>query len=517
MIMLITFTIPYVNSQGELSIFITKDKPNYVERDSVSISGNVTYQGSLVNDGLIAIEIKNPSSTLMTRTLPLSTNTTEQFDIKISSLYPCNEIAEPIYNVEIGSQTYVWVYMKVINNGIYDRTVYMTISLVDSAQIPLAFKWASVTIKAGKTAVFEPRLYIPNWASLGTATIYADTYTVLPENGGRPLCPEVTSKLNIVESSYSDPPFNETASQPIENGTFNLKFRLPPDAMPGTYSVYAVAWYKGNQASEFTTFNVASIPSPPWPRFKVKPPMAAPNYTITFDASPSSPEGYNDTITSYTWNFGDNQTATGITVTHSYPNYGNYTVTLNVTDNEGFWNTTSKLTLIVLIHDVAIVKIDTPMDTYSNWLSPISVTIKNKGTITETFPVKIYYLNDTIEREACIENVTVNLLETETFQLYLNTTGFTILSNYTINVTLNLPSDINLTNNALEFGPIKIWYIGDHDHDRAITILDITYITGIYGANRGDANWRSPADITPDGKINILDVSKLASVYGKKY
>lgn len=330
-------------------------------------------------------------------------------------------------------------------------------------------------------------------------------------------CPEATSKLNIIESLYSDLPLSGTTNQPIENGTFNLKFRLSPDAMPGTYSVYAVAWYKGNQASEFTTFNVASIPSPPWPRFKVKPPMAAPNYTITFDASPSSPEGYNDSITSYNWNLGDNQTATGITVTHSYSNYGNYTVTLNVTDTEGFWNTTSKIIPIVLIHDVAVVEIDSPKDTYSNWLSPISITIKNKGTITETFPLKIYYRNDTVEREAYAQNVTVNLLETQTFQINLNTTGFTILSNYIINVTLDLSSDINLTNNALEFGPITIWYIGDHDYDRAITILDIVYITAVYGANKGDVNWRPLADIIPDGKINILDVSRLASVYGRKY
>lgn len=189
--MIMIFTVPQVNSQGELNIFITKDKPNYVERDPVSISGNVTYLGSLVNDGLIAIEIKNPSNPLMIRTLPLTTNTTEQFDIKILSLYPCNETAGPLYNVEIGSQTYIWIYMKVVNNGIYDRTVYMTISLADSAQIPLAFKWASVTVKAGKTAVFMPRLYILNWASIGTATIYADAYATLPESGGRPLCPDV--------------------------------------------------------------------------------------------------------------------------------------------------------------------------------------------------------------------------------------------------------------------------------------------------------------------------------------
>jgi PKD repeat protein len=54
---------------------------------------------------------------------------------------------------------------------------------------------------------------------------------------------------------------------------------------------------------------------------------------ILFDASASyDPDG---TIVSYTWNFGDGTIASGITVTHSYVDDGTYTVTLNVTDNDG--------------------------------------------------------------------------------------------------------------------------------------------------------------------------------------
>jgi PKD repeat protein len=54
---------------------------------------------------------------------------------------------------------------------------------------------------------------------------------------------------------------------------------------------------------------------------------------IQFDASASyDPDG---TIVSYTWNFGDGATASGITVTHAYADDGTYTVTLTVTDNDG--------------------------------------------------------------------------------------------------------------------------------------------------------------------------------------
>ncbi len=60
---------------------------------------------------------------------------------------------------------------------------------------------------------------------------------------------------------------------------------------------------------------------------------------VTFSGNQSyDPDG---TIVDYMWNFGDDSTATGITVTHSYSSGGNYTVTLTVTDNDGATGTDS--------------------------------------------------------------------------------------------------------------------------------------------------------------------------------
>jgi PKD repeat protein len=61
--------------------------------------------------------------------------------------------------------------------------------------------------------------------------------------------------------------------------------------------------------------------------------------TITFDASASIDT--DGEIVTYSWNFGDEGTAEGITVNHSYNTVGDYSVTLTVTDDYGISISTS--------------------------------------------------------------------------------------------------------------------------------------------------------------------------------
>ncbi|MBN1280170.1 MAG: PKD domain-containing protein, partial [Candidatus Thermoplasmatota archaeon] len=83
------------------------------------------------------------------------------------------------------------------------------------------------------------------------------------------------------------------------------------------------------------------------------PPYAHFTYTITdktvfFNATSSY--DYNGLITNYTWDFGDQTTAYGLTSTHTYASYQDYTVTLTVTDDVGNTDTcTQTITITDLL------------------------------------------------------------------------------------------------------------------------------------------------------------------------
>jgi hypothetical protein len=105
---------------------------------------------------------------------------------------------------------------------------------------------------------------------------------------------------------------------------------------------------------------------PPVVNFSYSPNTPWINKTVSFNASSSfSPNG---NITSYTWDFGDGNvtTLTEPIINHAYNKQGKYTVTLNVTDSKGLWNTASSTVTVryqtdlngdgrVDIRDIAIV------------------------------------------------------------------------------------------------------------------------------------------------------------------
>lgn len=109
----------------------------------------------------------------------------------------------------------------------------------------------------------------------------------------------------------------------------------------GTYTVtLTVTDNRGATGSTSQPITVTSPNQAPVASFTFSPTNPDPGETVTFDASASTdPDG---TIVSYTWDFGDGHTGSGVSVTHVYGADGTYTVTLKVTDDKGATASVSK-------------------------------------------------------------------------------------------------------------------------------------------------------------------------------
>ena len=85
---------------------------------------------------------------------------------------------------------------------------------------------------------------------------------------------------------------------------------------------------------------------PPVASFIYTPETPLKNELVTFNASKSYDS--DGSIISYEWNFGDINTTitTEPIITHSYSEYGNYTVTLTVTDNDTLTDTITKTVIV---------------------------------------------------------------------------------------------------------------------------------------------------------------------------
>jgi KaiC/GvpD/RAD55 family RecA-like ATPase len=115
--------------------------------------------------------------------------------------------------------------------------------------------------------------------------------------------------------------------------------------MPGAYILKAVTDTVPNEddtADNIFIYGSINIKGQPVAFFSHTPGSLIAEEIVTFNASLSVSEG--SFITSYEWNFGDGNTTitSAFIIKHAYTNAGNYTVVLNVTNNDSLWDIYSK-------------------------------------------------------------------------------------------------------------------------------------------------------------------------------
>lgn len=111
---------------------------------------------------------------------------------------------------------------------------------------------------------------------------------------------------------------------------------------------------------------------PPVASFTASPLMGNAPLFVTFDASNSMDA--DGTITDYAWDFGDGNTGSGVSATHTFMLPNDYTVTLTVTDNDG--NTATSSTIITATENT-----NPPFITFSDESNLLSNTNFNSGVV----------------------------------------------------------------------------------------------------------------------------------------
>jgi len=204
------------------------------------------------------------------------------------------------------------------------------------------------------------------YATIGNLTV---TLTVTDDDG---LTATTAKTLRIITYPTADFMWSPQTPRSTESVTFNASTSLPNSGFIASYlwnfgdghtttvttPIITHAYSKAkNYTVTLTVINseglsdeeshiITVVGSPPTANFTWQPALPSVDETVNFDASSSKANG--GTIVGYSWNFGDGTPPTPLLfayriITHQFTSYGQFNVTLTVLDDEGLYDTESKM------------------------------------------------------------------------------------------------------------------------------------------------------------------------------
>jgi hypothetical protein len=167
-----------------------------------------------------------------------------------------------------------------------------------------------------------------------------------------------------------------------------------------------------------------------------------------------------------------------------------------------------------VIRNVAVIALEAnPRIIYENFKVNITLTVSNKGDLTETFNVTIYYDNTPITKVK-VENLPSK--QNRTLTIPWDTRGLKP-GIYTLKAEAHpVPYESDLTDNTLTDGTVTINITGDVNGDGVVDIYDLVIVGLAFSSKPGDPNWNPMADLNQDGQIDIFDLVILALNFGRK-
>lgn len=253
---LITFAIHIAISTQQakapgpiLDINMTTDKQVYDVGDPIEITGNMTADGTLVTDAIVALEILNPNNApYLIRTVKTGEIPTGYWQVQILDLYTCDSQGNPKNLFKRGQMAYVTIKIKNINTLLsYHIKIAFYIQYSDNTPF-IAYYPFETTIEAQQEITCIGSLPIPSSAISGEAIIFASIFSETPSKGGHAYCPEKTTSFYIESTTPTAPP---------QSQYFNISFKLPKtDVKLGNYTIYARSLYMNSLATEIKGFKV---------------------------------------------------------------------------------------------------------------------------------------------------------------------------------------------------------------------------------------------------------------------
>ena len=379
----------------------------------------------------------------------------------------------------------------------------------------------------------------------------------------------IVTESNINLSIYYNDNLIETGTisilEPAQDTTLNFKWNITTVA-EGNYTIKAHVMPALGES--FTTDNVyidgviQVIHYPPIAYFEYSPTSPIADEGVTFNATHSTPNG--GAIISYLWDFGDGNNGTGSITTHTYASYGNYNVTLTVTDSEGVTDSQSNQ-VNVRQHPTANFTHSPEFPISGETVNFNASTSKPNGGIIETYD---WLFGDGEIGSGMIAsheysttgtfNVTLTVLDSEeltdsTWRLVrievfhdIAVTGATVFPNTTyVGRTVNITVTVNNLGETTEIFDLKVYYDENLIETKNVTLATGENVTLVYiwttegtvpchnyiiraeaSANpyekdiannmfiAGEVKIITLADLDGDGKIDMKDIAIAARAFG---
>lgn len=240
-----------IHAATGLKLTLSTENVLYGLSDLVVIGGNLTFNDIPVADGLVAIEVLDPSNYHFTfRTARSGSILPTGCPVNFTQFYPSDSVGKPQYTFRRGSS--LWIFYVATNHDSVPHYVILPISIYDPDDIPIyaTFQSATTLQPGSSVTILFLAMQISSDLKLGTYKVYGNAYSDFPKNFGYAYCPEQVATFTVTGStSGSGMNTQEQSVQSAQtDGTYTSSSRLPKIGRVGTYTIYVASHYQGQIA-----------------------------------------------------------------------------------------------------------------------------------------------------------------------------------------------------------------------------------------------------------------------------